>query len=132
MSEEKGGVSALELAAIRGEPMPDGLSLIDQTFFQGLARVYQRYRSGFITREQGSVEKRQMEYARRRALDRTALADRQRRRSVQLWKDVERWAAEYVKARKAGDGGAALSAGDRIWEAIYGMPFPVEEGAAKP
>lgn len=127
MSEEKGEVSALELAAMRGEPMPGGLSLVDQTFFQGLARIYQRYRSGVITREQGSAEKKQMEIERRKTMDRTALENRQRQRSARLWKDVERWAAEYVKARKAVNSTDAIAAADHMWEAIYGMPFPVEE-----
>ena len=47
-------ISDLERAAMHGKPMPDGLSLIDQVYFQGLAYLYARFRAGMITREQGS------------------------------------------------------------------------------
>ena len=49
-STDPGVVSDLERLAMRGEEMPDGLSLADQEFFQGLAYIYSRYRMKVIYR----------------------------------------------------------------------------------
>ena len=54
----------LERIAMRGGPMPDGLNLTDQRFFQGISYLYARYRAGFIDREAGSREKGQILYQR--------------------------------------------------------------------
>ena len=43
--------------------MPDGLSLADQEFFQGLAYIYARYRMKVIDRATGSREKGKLRHA---------------------------------------------------------------------
>ena len=63
-NQGSGVVSELEKAAMRGEPMPDGLSLVDQVYFQGLAYLYARFRLKVIDRATGSREKGQMLYQR--------------------------------------------------------------------
>lgn len=54
----------LERIAMRGGPMPDGLNLTDQRFFQSISYLYARYRAGFIGRDTGSREKGQILYQR--------------------------------------------------------------------
>ncbi len=61
-NQGSGVVSELEKAAMRGEPMPDGLSLVDQVYFQGLAHLYARFHLKVIDRATGSREKGQMSY----------------------------------------------------------------------
>lgn len=62
-STDPGVVSDLERLAMRGEEMPDGLSLADQEFFQGLAYIYARYRMKVIDRATGSREKGKLRHA---------------------------------------------------------------------
>ena len=54
-NQGSGVVSELEKAAMRGEPMPDGLSLVDQVYFQGLAHLYARFHLKVIDREKGQM-----------------------------------------------------------------------------
>lgn len=49
-----------ETAAMHGDPAPDGLTFPDQCMFQALSALYARYRLGKISREQASIEKRQL------------------------------------------------------------------------
>lgn len=49
-----------ELTAMHGDPMPPGLTFPDQLMFQALSLLYARYRAKTITREQASVEKKQL------------------------------------------------------------------------
>lgn len=57
-----GVVLEFEKAAMKGEPMPDGLSLMDQAMFQALAALYARYRRGELDRRQASAEKGKLLY----------------------------------------------------------------------
>ena len=43
-------LNELERTAMRGEPMPGGLSLVNQVYFQGLKYLYAQFRAGFIDR----------------------------------------------------------------------------------
>lgn len=45
---------------MRGDPMPPGITFPDQLMFQALSLLYARYRAKTITREQASVEKKQL------------------------------------------------------------------------
>lgn len=49
-----------EKQAMRGDPMPDGLTFPDQCMFQALAALYVRYRMGTVTREQAATEKKSL------------------------------------------------------------------------
>lgn len=50
----------LERIAMRGGPMPDGLSLVNQTYFEGIRYLYAQFHSGTINRECGSADKKKM------------------------------------------------------------------------
>lgn len=49
-----------ERSAMQNAPMPPGLKFPDQLMYQSLALLYARYRLGVVTREQASVEKKQL------------------------------------------------------------------------
>lgn len=49
-----------ERSAMHGEPMPTGLTFPDQLMFQAFSLLYARYRFKTISREQASVEKKQL------------------------------------------------------------------------
>lgn len=53
-------LNELERIAMRGGPMPDGLSLANQTYFEGIRYLYAQFCSRTINRECGSVEKKKM------------------------------------------------------------------------
>ena len=55
-------VFPFERKAANGEPMPDGLSLVDQCAFYFLQTMYQGLRTGTKTREQAAEEKGRMAY----------------------------------------------------------------------
>lgn len=107
-------ISDLERAAMHGKPMPDGLSLIDQVYFQGLAYLYARFRAGMITREQGSEEKKKMLYARNEALREAEFGDRCRQHAIELWKRIESCASMYAKE-------STIEHADALYSAIYGI-----------
>ena len=57
-SKSTGIVRPYEQAAMRGDPMPEGLKSYDITMFQNLSRLYERYRRKMIDREQATREKK--------------------------------------------------------------------------
>lgn len=97
--------------------MPGGLSYTDQLYFQGLSRVYDRYRAGFISREQGSADKRRLEGERNRIAARWALEDKLRRASAPFFAGVERALSAYQKAR-------TLENADALARAVNGLLPP--------
>lgn len=54
------GISDLERAAMKNEPMPDGLKVYDQMYFQALRYLYLQYNARQMSREQGQIEKRKL------------------------------------------------------------------------
>lgn len=59
-------ISDLERAAMKNEPMPDGLKFYDQMYFQALRYLYLQYSSRQMPREQGTKEKQRMKVERDR------------------------------------------------------------------
>ena len=57
-----------ETEAANGEPMPDGLSLVDQCAFYFLQTMYRGLRTGSKDRDQAIKEKGQMTYQYKNAL----------------------------------------------------------------
>ena len=49
-----------ERQAMKNEPMPEGLSGAEQILYQGLALLYQRYRSGYIDNGYAKREKKEL------------------------------------------------------------------------
>ena len=49
-----------DVLASRGAKMPQGLDLIDQMFFQALSFLYDRYKGGYICRDDAVAEKNKL------------------------------------------------------------------------
>lgn len=98
-----------ERAAMRGDAMPDDLTFPDQLMFQALSLLYARYRAKTITREQASVEKKQLLREHEAFVYRWKLGDHY----VETIKKTELAASAYCKNR-------TLENADRLLEAIEG------------
>lgn len=120
MNEEQVKVSALEYAAMNNEPMPDGLRLPDQMYFQGLAWLYARYHARQISREQGQVEKQKLVVAR----------DRLAREEECIWKYSKYYADVYAALSRASSAYAkerTLEHADAMYEALYRISPPKKD-----
>lgn len=51
----------LDLPALRGEPMPDGLSMPEQMYFLSIRRLYKDWKAEIITEQEARAEKRKIE-----------------------------------------------------------------------
>lgn len=117
-------ISQLERAAMSGDKPPDGLSLLDTVYYQGLSYIYGRYRAGFIDRERGGREKRELFALVEKEKKRTTFLDKQREQTAQMWKALEAPASDLVFGYREGDQEKMIAAARRMWEALYRMPFP--------
>lgn len=102
-----------ERQAMAGEPIPDGLSLPDTMLYITLRGIYQQYRAGHISREQGAADKRKAVVEYHRLVSRLEIGDRCREHAVQMWKDIELLTSEYRK-------NPTLETADKIVQKIYG------------
>ena len=89
----------LERIAMRGGPMPDGLNLTDQRFFQGISCLYARYRAGFIDRAAGSREKGQILYQRDKEMRQREMDGKLILHHVELNRAMEAAQNAYLKDR---------------------------------
>lgn len=120
MSEEQIRVSALECAAMNNEPMPDGLSLPDQMYFQGLAWLYARYHAKQISRERGQQEKQKLIISR----------DRLARESESIIRFSKYYADAYTALAQASSAYAkerTLEHADAMYEALYRISPPKKD-----
>lgn len=106
-----------ERFAMSNEPMPDGLSLEEQTAYQALAHLYGRYRLKLLSREDGHTEKCKIQYEfdlrKRQAETDRKLA----KHHADMLRKLEGAANAYAKNR-------TLENADRLYQAVYGsMPF---------
>lgn len=99
-----------ERLAMRGEPMPNGLSAADQMAYQGLSYLYSRYYSGSVDRDSASKEKRKIVIEREKGLMRDKLS----KNSAEFFKTVEWYASHYRKER-------TIEAADRLVDAVDGF-----------
>ena len=84
-------VFPFEREAANGEPMPDGLSLVDQCAFYFLQTMYQGLRAGTKTREQAAEEKGRMTYQ----------YDKEKRTMGHWQKMGDYWAERYKQVEAA-------------------------------
>lgn len=117
-----------EPIAMRGEEMPDGLSLVEQLAFQTMAKLYGRYKLGLITREQGHIEKGKLVFCADRAVKADKAAHDLAAWHAGLRKEVEGAQNAYMRARRSMENSpddpsftaAALDAADRMCAVIDG------------
>lgn len=117
-------ISKLERAAMHGEAMPVGLSLWDQIYFLGLSILYKNYRSGQIEKSDGSKYKKALQMSIAEKKSQLAFLERYQEQVTNMWKTLEEPSNDYVFARQENNQEKALQAADKMWEAIFRMPFP--------
>ena len=115
--EDSGMVFEFERSAMRGDPIPDGLSAADRVAYISLREVYAQYHRKVISREVGAADKKIIVRARDEESRLMAFGDQCRDHAVKLWSAVGGAAAEYRKNR-------TLESADKLLEAIYGVGIP--------
>jgi hypothetical protein len=111
MSNERTGTTLpYETAAMRGDPMPEGLKSYDCTMFQNLSLLYQRYRKGMIDREQAIKEKKTLLDAYRSEKFGYSVLEE----NIAISKRLESAAAEYVYT-------PCVETADKMYRAFYGI-----------
>lgn len=108
-----------ETIAANGEPMPDGLSLVDQCAFYFLQEMYRGLRTGAKTREQAAEEKGKMTYQYSIVVGLFQNWREMGEKWTQHYKNMEGAANRYAKER-------SLENADRLYQAVYGVPVPKE------
>lgn len=110
-----------ERMAMQGEPMPDGLTIPYQLYYQTLSALYGRYRRREVTREQAAAEKNAARHSANVAHERFERAKSSSERYAKMVISVESAANAYAKER-------TLENADRLYKALYGMePTKKEE-----
>lgn len=111
MPNERTGITLpYEQAAMRGDPMPEGLKSCDCTMFQNLSLLYQRYRKGMIDREQAIKEKKTLLDAYRAEKFGYSVLEE----NIEITKRLESAAAEYVY-------NPCVETADKMYRAFYGI-----------
>lgn len=85
----------LERSAMRGDTMPDGLTLTEQKTWQALSYLYGRYRLRLISREDGGIEKKKIIKAHESGVADDKLA----KWNADLRRDIEGAQNDYRKER---------------------------------
>lgn len=117
-------ISKVERAAMHGEAMPVGLSLWDQIYFLGLSSIYKSYRSGQIEKSDGSKYKKELQMSIAEKKEQLAFLERYQEQAANMWQSLEEPSNDYIFARQEDNQEKALQAADKMWEAIFRMPFP--------
>lgn len=111
-----------EQAAMNGDELPGGLSQEEQLLFLSLRALYAQKRAGYISREQGSAEKRKLVAEFKRRESKAEFGRKCSDHSVRLWKSVESAANEFAKTKN-------VEAAERMYRAIYGIEMEVAPDA---
>lgn len=114
--ESTGITLPYETAAMRGDPMPEGLKSYDALMFQNLTLLYKRYREKMISREQATKEKKTLLEAYR--IDK--FGDEVVQDAVRLWKDIETAASAYCLS-------PSIETADALIKAIYKVGRKTDE-----
>lgn len=122
-SQGAGVVFDFEQAAMSGSELPDGLNQEQQLLYLSLRGLYAQKRAGYISREQGSAEKKKLVAEFKRRESAASFGRKCSDHSVRLWKSVESAANEFAKTK-------SLDAAERMYRAIYGIEIAAE-GAAQ-
>lgn len=103
---------AYEKEAYRGDPVPDGLDVLDTFAFLSLRHIYAQLRRGDITRSQAERDKGRLCYVLDREKRSAASNRRLAEQSVKMFKNIEGAANAYGRER-------TVENADRLYEAIY-------------
>lgn len=78
-----------EWDAMQGNPMPEGLDLVNQLAYVAMRHIYRSYYAKFITREQGTREKKMIQKTYSDAVKDMDFADRVNQKHIQVLKGTE-------------------------------------------
>lgn len=109
-----------EKEAYRGDPVPDGLDVLDTFGFISLRFIYAQLRKGEITRSQAERDKGRLCYVLDKEKRGAALDRRVAEQSAKMFKNIEGAANAYSRER-------TLEHADRLYEAIYRVAPSVKE-----
>ncbi len=109
-----------ENEAKAGAPMPDGLTMAEQMYYQSLALLSARFRFGNISAEDSIKEKKKLEqkFLSMKAKERYVSA------GVMLWADVESAAIAFGKEQ-------TIENAYKMHEAIYGCVLKKREAVGE-
>lgn len=110
---------------MRGEELPDGLSLPDQMPYTALRNTYRAYYDKTISRDAAAAEKQRIRLAWERAVSRAAFDQRLTTYHVKVIRETE---AAKNAFRKDPTPANAL----RLCDAMDGLPPPDTEGSLTP
>lgn len=88
-----------EKMAIHGDPMPDGLDLVDQHMYQSLCLLYARYHRKEISRDFASAEKGKMLYRYHKDKEALESSKKMARWQVYLWHNIESAQSRFRRER---------------------------------
>lgn len=109
-----------EKAVKENQPMPDGMSILDQRTFVLLSRIYTQFRAGLYTKEKAGQEKDKLWKEWKAEKDKKAFEDKLIRHHVIITRETERLRAEIMKSESVEER-AALAV--ELVKAIDGMVY---------
>lgn len=105
-------LNELERAAMKNDPMPDGLCFQDQVLYQGLRYLYRQFKTGTISREQGAEEKKEILLEHNKAQQELSSVSRYSKYYAEAYKALAQASSIYAKER-------TLEHADAMYEALY-------------
>lgn len=96
-NQSSGMVFEFERQAMNGDPIPHGLSQVDQLFYLQLRALYYQYRAGWITRDKGAEDKKRLFAEYQKRIDFEKFRDELVNWHISLRKRIEAAHAEYRK-----------------------------------
>lgn len=102
-----------ERAAMRGDPMPDGLRLYEQSAFQALRHLYAMYHRKAISREDAAREKNQIRFQYDRAKADFEANRKNILANANMWKEIEGAANRFGRER-------TMENAEAFVQAVYG------------
>ena len=110
-----------EREAMRGDPMPDGLRLYEQSAYQALRHLYAMYHRKAISREDAAREKNQIRFQYDRAKADFETNRKNNLAHAKMWKEIEGAANRFGRER-------TLENAEAFVRAVYGCGLKKEEG----
>lgn len=101
-----------ERQAMKNEPCPKGLDIVDTAVYMALRYLYAMYRNGLISREKASEEKKTIIFNQK--TDKSKLEFLNRENKV-LKDEIGRASAEYAKT-------PTIENAERLYCALYNLP----------
>lgn len=100
-----------EQIAMRGEPLPDGLTQSESLYFLSLRNLYALYKSGQISKDNASAEKRMLV----KTFDEARKQEDLTRRMAERWVSITQPANEFAL-------NPCMETAEAFYRAVYNLP----------